>query len=219
MKKYFFLLTILTCISSFSFSQYSVSAGPTFIRPFGYQGIYPGLHIGVELNDDDFQTLYGRFSFLPYKSGDSTSSVVQGIDINTNPYTVPVSLTERYNYSMLEFGKRYYFGDGYESGFGFYGGSTINLIFNSIKYRVGEYDKTKYFSSFDESQKGSIVSFGLGLNGGIKNSFSFGTLFFDAGLSYSLLQIGSPNLNSLPTPESYRSLLFTFNLGFRKDFY
>jgi hypothetical protein len=118
---------------------------------------------------------------------------------------------------VLEFGKRYYFGDGYESGFGFYGGSNLSIVFNKVRYDLDEYDKELYDSAMDEDEIGSIVGLAFGLNGGIKNSFYFGTIFLDAGINYSIFAIKSPNLSSTPT--NYSSLFFAFNLGIRKDFY
>lgn len=216
MKK-LFLSSILFCVfASFSFGQFSINAGPSFIKPFGIKKIYPGLNFGFELSNDDVQTIYARFTFAPARIGDSISTSAVAYDFNTNPYQIQVMGVEKYNYSMLEFGKRYYFGDGYEAGFGIYGGSSMSLIFNKVTYRLDDYDKTTYQSSFDEGTSNSIVSLAFGLDGGVKYSMHFGTIFFDAGINYALFGLQS---NSSAPTNSYSNLLFNINLGIRKDFY
>lgn len=199
------------------FSQLSVSAGPSLLKPFGIPSLYPGFHLSAEFNDDDVNTIYGRFSFFPSRKGETGLATLTAYDQNTTPFLTQVDSEEKYNYSVLEFGKRFYFGDGYESGFGFYGGSNLSIVFNKIRYELDDYDKTLYESSIDEDEVGSIVGMAFGLNGGIKNSFYFGTIFLDAGINYSIFAIKSPNLSN--TPANYSSLFFAFNLGIRKDFY
>ncbi len=214
------LLTTLFFIGSFSasfFSQFSLSGGPSLIKPFWIRGVYPGFHITGELNDDDVNTIYGRLSFFPSQKGATSQVILTAYDFNTVPFQKQINSTEKYNYTVLEFGKRYYFGDGYESGFGFYGGTNFNVVFNKVSYELEDYDKTLYDSGIGEDENGSIVGFALGLNGGIKNSFYFGTIFLDAGLNYSIFAVKSPNLSG--TPGNYSSLFFAFNVGIRKDFY
>ncbi|MCE3294462.1 MAG: hypothetical protein K0R65_176 [Crocinitomicaceae bacterium] len=214
------ILTTFFFSSAFTFSffsQFSVSAGPSLLKPFGIPAAYPGFHISGEFNDDDANTLYARFSFTPYKKGDQDSAVILAYDMNTSPFVAQVGSREKYNYTVLEFGKRYYFGDGYESGFGFYGGSNLNIVFNKVRYELDDYNKSLYYTENDVEQTGSIVGFALGLNGGIKNSFYFGTIYLDAGINYSLLAIKSQNLQTVPT--NYSNLFFALNIGIRKDFY
>ncbi|MGV3631624.1 MAG: hypothetical protein ACO1O6_10465 [Bacteroidota bacterium] len=214
------ILTTIFLAGSFTFpffSQFSISGGPSLLKPFGIRSTYPGFHLSAEFNDDDVTTLYGRFSFFPSQKGQSTQVILTAYDFNTQPFQMQINSTEKYNYSVLEFGKRYYFGDGYESGFGFYGGSNLNIVFNKVRYDLDEYDKEKYDAGVNEDEVGSIIGFAFGLNGGIKNSFYFGTLFLDAGINYSIFAIKSPNL--VNTPGNYSSLFFAFNFGIRKDFY
>jgi hypothetical protein len=217
MKKFLLLVAIISFTGMKSFAQFSFSAGPSIIKGFGIQGVYPGFHIAGEISNDDVQTMYARFSFMPSQKLPSNPILVSSISGNDNPYNLEVQTVEKFNYSVLEFGKRYYFGDGYESGFGVYGGSNLSLVFNKVQFEVGEYDKTKYQNSNSETSIGSFVGFALGLNGGLKNSFTFGTVFLDAGLSYKLLALASNTIASSST--QYSNLFFTFNLGIRKDFY
>ena len=154
---------------------------------------------------------------MPSQKSFSDSVLVSSISGLDNPYNLLVENVEKFTYSVLEFGKRYYFGDGYESGFGVYGGSNFALVFNKVQFEVDDYDKTKYQNLNSETNIGSVVGFALGLNGGLKNSFTFGTVFLDAGLSYKLLAIPSNTIAAGST--QYSNLYFTLNLGIRKDFY
>lgn len=220
MKKIAFILALMLTTSNSYFSQVSFSVGPSLIKPFGLQGVNPGLHIGVEINDDDFLTLYGRFLYLPATKGDPSITIVSGKDFNVSPYSIEVNSYDKRSLSMLEFGKRYYFGDGYESGFGIYGGTTLSLIFNSVRTELDDYDESQYMYTGSSETNGTILGFGFGINGGLKNSFNFGTLFFDAGINYSLLQIASNSYASnYMSSDKYRTLNFVFNLGIRRDFY
>jgi hypothetical protein len=211
----FFIGTFVQSISA----QYSISVGPSMVKPFGDTLVYPGFHVGAEFGNDDVQTLFVRFSHMPNKKAGTQSFSVVAIGETTVPFQQELVAEERYNYSVLEFGKRYYFGDGYESGFGLYGSSNMSLLFNTVSIRYEDYDKTKYQmqNTNNVETKGSIVSLAFGLNGGVKNSFSFGTLYFDAGLNYSIFAIPSNALAG--NSSSFRGLNFAFNLGIRKDFY
>jgi hypothetical protein len=215
--KYFLALSSVVLFSFFHQAQFSVSVGPSFIKPFGQNGIYSGLHLSGEFAVDDLSSFYGRFIFMPSKKGESTTTVVTAKDFNTSPPVLEINSTEKFNYSVLEFGKRYYFGEGYESGFSFYGGSNINLIFNKVSFELDDYDKAKYETTSGSEPFGSIVSLGFGLNGGLKHSFTFGTLYFDTGLNYNLL--GLPSNATAQNSNMYANLFFNFNFGFRKYLY
>lgn len=217
MKKFLVFIAIFSFSVTKSFAQFSFSAGPSFIKGFGVEGVYPGFHLSGEISNDDVQTMYARFSFMPSQKSFSDSVLVSSISGLDNPYNLLVENVEKFNYSVLEFGKRYYFGDGYESGFGVYGGSNLALVFNKVQFEAGEYDKTKYHNANSETNIASFVGFAVGLNGGLKNSFAFGTLYLDAGLNYKLIALASNTIANSST--QYSNLYFSFNFGIRKDFY
>ena len=123
------------------------------------------------------------------------------------------------NYSVIEGGTRYYWGDGYDAGFGLYGGSSMSVIFNSIKRNYDDYDEVKYEMADTELPKGSIFNVGVGLGGGVKNTFAgIGTLYFDMNFSYLILSLPSNNTAS-QVGDMYSPLLFNFAVGFRKELY
>ncbi|TNE54426.1 MAG: hypothetical protein EP338_07500 [Bacteroidetes bacterium] len=212
--------TLLILALTPGIAQMGLMVGSSFVKPFGQEGIFPGFHIGLELGQDDVQSFYGKFSFLPAKSFDLTNGVfAYAKDATTVPYSLVLDAEERFNFTVLEFGKRFYFGEGYDSGFSPYGGSNMQLIFNKVKLNVTDtYDQDKYQIDGAESDRiGSIFGLYLGLNGGLKKSFYFGTIYLDLGMSYALFAVPSNNVAS--QTENFKSLLFNFGLGFRKDFY
>ena len=78
---------------------------------------------------------------------------------------------------------------------------------------------TKYQLPDGEELKGSIFSLAFGLNGGLKYTFpGYGTAYFETGVSYVLNAIPSNNTAS-GAGDLYSPLMFTFGLGFRKEFY
>jgi hypothetical protein len=225
MKNY--LLIFVLTLSLQSFAQYSVSAGTSMIKAFGVQGVYPGFHIGLELSKDEQSTLYGRIGIYPGKKNEAQDGIAYTIskDGSANPYSYPLTAMEKYNYTIIELGKRFYFGNGFDNGFGFYGGSNLNFVFNKVQFTdIQKYDAAIYDLYVgdqlvkDESRAfGSIFGLSFGLNAGIKNSFYFGTLYLDGGISYPILAQPSNIIASYTS--MYKPLIFSVSLGFRKDFY
>lgn len=200
-------------------AQMSLMVGPSMIKSFGTEGVFPGFHFGMEMVQDDIQTYYARFTFSPSRTFEtSTGTVAIAKDINTIPYSIQLDGREKFNFTSIEVGKRYYFGEGFDSGFSPYGGTSIQGIFNKVKLSYSDFDQDKYeVESANDGTSGSIFGIFFGLTGGVKKSFYFGTIYFDAGMSYALFAVPSNNIAG--NSENYRSLLFNFNLGFRKDFY
>ena len=225
MKKIIFLIGFIFYFL-ISHAQFGVSVGLSMIKSFGIIGVYPGFHISGEYGKDDESTLFGRISFFPGKKGEKEVGIVstQAKDLNVIPYQYSVESQEKFNYTTIELGKRYYFGNGYDNGFGFFGGSNICLIFNKVKFEVEDYDEATYDLMFLNEKVsnrskafGTLFGVSFGLNAGIKHSFNFGTLFLDGGLNYALFAQPSNDIAALSG--MYRSLFFNFNLGIRKEFY
>ena len=212
------IVAILTLFSGLSLAQFGAAGGISVLKAFGMPKPYVGLHFGGEIPRDDQVSLYGRISLY----GKQEDPLINYTNVNAiNPLTFPSTQNVTYqnamNYTIIEGGTRYYIGDGYDSGFGAYGGGNVSALFNTIKRTYGDYDQSKYQLNTTEMAKGSIFNVGFGLVGGVKNTFAgIGTLYFDAGFSYLILSI--PSSNSIPT-NMYTPLLFTFNFGFRKEFY
>lgn len=216
----YLLIVIFGMFSGFSMSQFGVAGGVSVLKAFGTPKPYIGFHFGGEVPRDDQVSLYGRISFYgKQKEEIDNYTYVTAFDPTTNPNMQMITYKNSFNYTMLEGGTRYYIGDGYDSGFGAYGGGNVAVVFNTIKRSYGDYDQSKYELSSTELPKGSIFNLGFGLGGGLKHTLAgVGTFYFDASFSYLILSIGS-NTTATSGANMYSPILFAFNLGFRKDFY
>lgn len=218
MKKLLFVLLVLFQMNNVM-AQFGLSGGVSMLKAFGVPKPYVGLHIGGEIPRDDEVTFYGRMSFYgKQRETLKGTTTVTAYDFTTNPYNMTVQYQSSMNYTIIEGGSRYYIGNGYDSGFGAYGGSNLMIVFNSVKRDYDDYDQTLYQLNPGELAKGSIFNLGFGLGGGVKNTFAgLGTLYLDLNLSYMLMNVAS-NTTAVNT-NLYSPLLFTFNFGFRKEFY
>jgi len=213
-----FLLAFL--MVSKAHSQFGINGGISMLSAFGTPKPYVGLHLGAEIPRDDQVSIYGRFSLYSKQTTDTKEQTyVEAIDVvNTTPSVQTVLYSTSMNYTMIEGGNRFYIGEGYDSGFGAYGGGILLMIFNTVKRDYDEFDESKYRVSQYEPRKGSIFNLGFGLGGGIKNTVAgVGTFYLDANFSYLILSTAS-NTTAAMSP-FYKPLLFSFNLGFRKDLY
>lgn len=219
MKKVIVLLIILFNTVSIM-AQFGVVGGVSVLKAFSTPKPYVGFHIGGEIPRDDQISIYGRISFYAKQNEEiEGSTYVEAINPITNPTIIPIGFQTSMNYTMIEGGNRYYIGDGYDSGFGGYGGGNLVMIFNSVKRKYDDFDEVKYkLGQYDQVSKGSIFNLGVGLGGGVKNTFAgVGTVYLDANVSYMLLSQASNIVAS--NTSLYSQLLFTFNVGFRKDIY
>lgn len=200
-------------------AQVGLSGGINMLKGFGTPKPYVGMHLGVEIPRDDANSIYGRVSFYGKQREEFKSSTyVTAINPSTNPYTLTVGYQSSMNYTILEGGNRYYIGDGYDSGFGGYGGGTVMIVFNSVKRNYDDFDQTLYTLPSTELSKGSIFNLGFGLNGGLKYTFAgIGSIYGDASFGYMIL--GQASNGTASSTTLYSNLIFTFNIGFRKELY
>ena len=200
-------------------AQFGLNGGVDVLKAFGNAKPYLGFHIGGELPRSDQQSMYARLSmFAKQNESNKGSTFVQALDQTTFPNTKTINYLNSMNYTIFEGGNRYYLGDGYDSGFGAYGGGSFMLVFNTVKRTYDDYDQTKYALSSTELPKGSIFNVGVGLNGGLKHTVvGTGTFYLDAGFAYML--VSSASNTTAQTTNLYAPLLFSFNFGFRKEFY
>ena len=222
MKKIGLLIVVFLFAFSGAKAQFGLSGGVSMLKGFGGPKPFVGLHIAGEIPRDDYVSFFVRAAFYA-KQKDITPnySYVQGIDPAAMPYTQNVTYFNSMNYIVLEGGNRFYIGDGYDNGFGAYGGGTLQAIFNTVKreYNYGSVDMSKYQLPAGEELQGSIFSLSFGLNGGLKYTFpGYGTAYFETGVSYVLNAIPSNN-TAAGAGDLYSPLMFTFGLGFRKEFY
>lgn len=217
------LVGLLTFSVSSAFSQLGVSAGYTALLPFG-SGLHSGFQIGVELPLDEESSYYVRLNIYGKRFGDrvsSPNSVVEAIDMNTTfPNYLNVTSQNSLSFSTLELGRKAYFFGSYDYGFSLYGGSGITVLLGKAKLNYSEYDENLYQLPAGVEESGTIIGLNFGLNLGAKQTFQFGSVFFDTGLSYPILLQGSNNTSQVVYTEfGNPSLFINFSLGFRKDLY
>lgn len=219
MKKLLILFAVL--LAGGAQAQVGISGGGGLLKGFGQPRPWGGLHIGVEIPRDDAVSIYGRFShYFAQANQDSVYASAEARDPSTFPSVIGVSGVSGMNYNILEGGTRYYLGDGYDFGWAAYGGSNLMLVFNKVKNQYQGFDETLYKLSDGYDRTGSIFSLGFGLNGGVKYSMEeVGTFYFDLALNYIIFGQASNYTASEQFGQNglYRPLLFTFNLGYRRD--
>ncbi len=198
-------------------AQISFNAGATMIKGFR-AGTDPnfGFHLGMEFPRDDFSSFYVRYTLgLKQYANDSVTNIQ--LDPINDPFLPYASTTAipSMNYHIIEGGNRYYIGDGFDFGWGGYGGSSFLIMINQVKAKYGSFDESKYKIADFSRMEGTILSLGAGLNGGVKYTDPrIGSFYFDVGLSYMFFaQSNHPNVYG----GLYSSLIFSFNLGYRKD--
>ncbi len=222
MRKYYFLFFVLMFVNRISIAQFGLSGGVNMLKGFGGPKPYMGLHLSGEIPRDDYVSFFVKASFYAKQTElTQMTGYLQAVSPTTIPYTQNVSYFNSMNYTVLEGGNRFYIGDGYDNGFGAYGGGTLQVVFNTVKrkYDFDEIDMSVYQLPVTEKIKGTIFGLGFGLSGGLKYSFAgYGTAYFESGFSY-ILNAQASNATASGASNLYSPLFFTFSLGFRKEFY
>lgn len=222
-------------------AQVSISAGTGFLRGFQSEKSFFGLHGGFELPRNNDVTLYGRVGQYFARNEDQMQiATMFSPDLMAQPYSVDVNYFQSFNYTTLEGGTRYYIGNDYDNGFSGYGGSNFLLAFNTVKRdydKQGSYNyltfgsdgeaqiqtgmidwEGQYQTGENEETSGRIISFALGLQGGVKYTIpGTGTVYFDISAQYAIAGVG--NNETANNTNLYSPLYFIFNVGFRKDLY
>jgi hypothetical protein len=214
------LLTVLCFFTLVTWSQFGVNGSLSFLRPFGVKHTYAGLQVGGELLETNESSKFLRLAIYGRHTEDVLNTVnVIAFNPMHSPYSKTIYFQNTMNYFIIEGGNRYYVVGDYESGFGVFGGGNFSGIFNSVRRVYSDYDKVIYGLPSDQITKGTIANLAFGFNVGAKYTFTgIGSVFFDTSLSFVVLNIAG-NSTAAGISKLYSPLLFTFNLGFRKDLY
>ena len=215
------LATVAILITGLASAQIGISAGGSILKAFGKPRPYAGFHLSVEVPRDDATSVYGRLTqHLKQVNEQPTLVPLIAKELTTIPYSLSIDGYGSMNYTILEGGTRYYLGNGYDFGWSAYGGTNFMVVFNTVKMNLDGYDQVLYEPVGYDQRKGSIISFGGGLGGGVKYTIpSTGTFYFDTGVTYILTGFSSNQLASDQANLSFSQLFFNFNLGFRKDLF
>jgi hypothetical protein len=224
MKNIFLLSLTFLFLQSVN-AQVSLSAGTGLLRGFQSEKTFFGIHGGFELPRNNDVTIYGRIGqYFAQNEDNASTAVVTGNDFDVIPYQLQVNYFSSFNYTTLEGGTRYYLGNDYDNGFSGYGGSNFLLAFNSVKRDYektdisGVYEWEELYSTGNDEEDGRIISFALGLQGGVKYTIpGTGTVYFDITAQYAIAGVG--NNETANNTQLYSPLYFMFNVGFRKDLY
>ena len=223
-KKHLFLILLFTFLVGDFFSQISANAGLGTLNGFGVKKTFFGLNLGLEYPKSNQTTIFGRIAYyIPRNEDDSTQAYATAISTTTFPYSLPRNYIVSTGYLTIEGGTRYYLLNGYDNGFSIYGGSTILVCVNKIKRNYADWNHSFNEANYENygDAKGTILNLGVGLQGGLKYTLpSIGTFFCDLSGNYLVIRQASNDMVGESTNYPFNSaLLFTFNLGFRKDFY
>ncbi len=218
------LAICFSLLANTSFGQVGVAGGMTMLKPFGLRSYYPGLHIGIEIPTNDQATIYLRLTGTLRNSYVDTVRF-EAIDFTTSPQIVDVPVKFGSGHINFEGGNRYYLGNGYDDfGFSAYGGTVYQLYTMGVKRKnQAEVDETKYVFKDNSGQavsmpeKGRILAFALGLNGGVQYNMAASTFYFDVSASYNLFAFASNSLASFYS--NYSQLNFAMSIGYRRTLF
>ncbi len=205
--------------SSFGYGQFAIGGGASMLKAFGVKAPYIGGHILAEFPVDESTSYYGKVSIYAKQKGDNALIYADAIDINTTPSLIEVNTRPTFNYITVEGGRRFYFGNGYDFGFAPYGGTHLLAAFNTASMTVDNYDQTKYRLQSGQEMKGNVFNLAFGLSGGIKNDFSWGTLYLEASFDYAILAVPSNQTAVAAYNQMGSPLLFTFGIGYKKTLF
>lgn len=206
-------------ISSFSFGQTALGGGVSMLKAFGVKTPYIGGHFIAEFPVDESTSYYGKLSIYAKQKGLNEPTYADAIDFTTSPSLIEVNTRPTFNYITIEGGRRFYFGNGYEFGFAPYGGTHLMAAFNTATMSVDDYDKSLYRLQGENELKGNVFNLAFGLSGGIKNDFSWGTLYFEASFDYAILGLPSNQTAVYAYNQLGSPLLFTFAFGYKKNLF
>ena len=223
----FAVLMVVALMPITSSAQFAIGGGVSSLLQFGNSKPLVGANLLVEIPRNNDVTFYVRGQYLAPQSVNGDPIYMEAIarDPLTDPSFVPVKVFDqkRFGYFIFDGGTRYYLLNGYDEGFSVYGGSNVGVVISTVKYgyQSEDYNTSLYsldlYNLDDYRGKGSIFGLAVGFTGGVKYTKpGIGTFFFD--INPHLMMFAVPSSNTMPT-DHHRNLIFTFNLGFRKEFY
>ena len=194
----FLFLTLFQSVHS----QIYAGIGLDGIKGFTVVNPYAGMSLLLEKQDDE-HSIYARFCSTLSKNEKQEYLIVD---------TIIGNLTYRYN--TLEIGRRNYYGNDLEYGFGYYTAEHITVSYNRVGINlVNAPSNFSLPSSIPAS--GNILSFAIGANAGIQYAFVRGIIYSEIGFNYSLTG-GMPNNATAQSTSSFSGITFTANFGIKK---
>lgn len=219
-----FLTISFSILTQASYGQFGISGGMSMLKPFGIRSFYPGMHFGVEIPTNDQVTIYLRLT-ATLRNNYVDTVRYEAIDFTTSPQIIDVPVKFGSGHINFEGGNRYYIGNGYDDfGLSAYGGTVYQLYTMGVKRKnQAEVDETKYVfkdntgQSISMPERGRVLAFALGLNGGVQYNMASSTFYFDISASYNLFAFASNKLASYYG--NYAPLNFAFSVGYRRTLF
>lgn len=222
MFRFILIINFLLLVSN-SFSQFGVYGGISTLRPFGMPKNYIGFHLGIESPSDNESSFYLRAAFYNKRKLDPATSFpvsVSLVPVNAVDQYSSVSGYTTFNYTTIDGGYRYYILDGYDSGFALYGGTNLMGVVNNVKLKLDDYDAAKYKLESTTRLNGSILGMGAGVSGGAKYTLTgVCTFYLDATIDYLFALVPSNQLAYNQFNNYGSQIIFSLNVGVRKDLY
>jgi hypothetical protein len=219
LNKFAFLLLFILNISVFH-SQLILGGGFNSIGAVNIKQPYLGANLLGEYRDDDIAYFAKFYTTLPQKDSET---LIEMEPLNPEELiNLQLSGLSRYNYNVLEFGKKNFYGQDLDFGPAGYLSSHFSLIMNTLSLKTDEFDESRYRFPAGYVDKSRIYSIAAGINLGAQYAFFHGTYYLDFGLNYTLIASSSNSFQQMQqysSFNSYRQLFFVFNLGFKKTIF
>ncbi len=219
LNKFVLLFTFILNISVFH-SQFILGGGLNSVSVIGITNPYLGLNILGEYRNDDMAYFAKFYSTLPQND---SKTLIQMEPLNPEEMiNLQLNGFSKYNYNVLEFGKKNFYGKDFDFGPAGYLSSHFSLVMNTLSINTDNFDETRYRFPDGYVDKSRIYSLAGGVNVGAQYAFFHGTYFLDFGLNYTLLASASNSFKQMQqysSFNSYRQLFFVFNVGFKKTLY
>ena len=180
------LLGCITLLSTPAYSQVSIGGKLNLIKLFGgLSGSSLGAGLRGEYGIDERKVIIVGFD---YYLGSKDEYTTFGSPIPPGTFSIEIPVTEELKFIHFQAGSKYYLLGDYEDDMNIYTSALIGLLLAPYTTTVGEYDETKYSTSW-EDQKTTFWNFTIGLGIGAERKLRFGYVFADLNLVLPASQV------------------------------
>jgi hypothetical protein len=214
------LLFLLVINISVLDAQLMLGGGLNSVGALNIKQPYIGVNLLGEYRDDDMAYFAKFYTTVPQNDSET---LIQMEPLNPEEMiNLQLNGFSRYNYNVLEFGKKNFYGQDLDFGPAGYLSSHFSFIMNTLSLKTESFDDSRYRFPDGYVDKSRIYSLAAGINLGAQYAFFHGTYYLDFGLNYTLMASSSNSFQQMQqysTFNSYRQLFFVFNLGFKKTIF
>lgn len=197
----------MTIFSNVVQSQISIGGKVNFMKFFGGLGGSSGVGFRGEYGLDEQKVIVVGFD---YYFGSVFDNAIIGEPFTGNN-TIEIPVEERLKFIHIQTGSKYYLLGDYEDDMNVYATVLAGLMLAPYSTTIGDYDKTKYYTFYEE-EKETFVNFTIGAGIGAEKKMGLGYVFADLNLILPANQAGRVSV-SITIPAS-----ITFDAGARIPF-